>query len=158
MKVNIHRKAVPIRQGDEKVIRIVEAHLRRSSPALPVDDLWSRAPASFYWRAGEQLWIGGIAEGQGYADVQVIREGEQLAGSVMIVDRRQTGANAKLPGSQLHVSGCLTGVEHHAEAGIRVGGEDSDPQGGSSQVPGPIAERSEERRVGKEGRARWAPC
>ena len=64
---------------------------------------------------------------------------KNLPGLVWPIDRGDAGADAQLPGGELHIGSRLADVEEHLEFFTRVGMQDSHAERGACQMPGPIA-------------------
>src|SRR5881396_2633754 len=102
-----------------------------STPTFPEHHLIERLAPVWFWRgrllaAGER-----IAEGDGDIKVQVLGNAQDRLGLLRLPHRGDAGADAQIPGSQLHRGCGLPQIE-----AVGSGSNEGDRERSSGQVPG----------------------
>ena len=99
-------------------------------PVIEMSYVIKHPPASSLGFGGHQFRFFRVSEGEGGAQVQILRETKQRSCRLRVMNRGNTGTDAHFPGSQLHVCRCLASIEHDRPALCGIGRDDGNTQGG----------------------------
>ena len=110
--------------------------VRLALPAVPVDHIVKRPPPIFLRRTRD-LGFCGIAHRDKHRRTPFWRDAQMLADIVWLIDCRQAGADAKVGGGNLKISGALAQVEiMEARLLVLRWNEQDDNQRGPGSMPG----------------------